>query len=74
MKRLFDWIEHYLAWFWNKAEDAAENDDRSLVLLRNLCDMSILSIFPHSFAWIAQIPQSLFFLPFFSPASLDITT
>ena len=66
MKKCFDWIEAKLEFLWRKAEDAAENDDRSLSLLRILYGLFIILFATPSFFWIGEVPQSLFLPPFFS--------
>ena len=70
MKKFFDWIEAKLAFLWRKAEDASENDDRSLSLLRILYGLFIILFATPSFLWIGKVPQSLFLPPFFSLANL----
>ncbi len=70
MKKFFDWIEAKLEFLWRKAEDASENDDRSLSLLRILYGLFIVLFATPSFFWIGKVPQSLFLPPFFSLANL----
>ena len=69
MKKFFDWIEAKLEFLWRKAEDASENDDRSLSLLRILYGLFIILFATPSFFWIGEVPQSLFLPPFFSLGS-----
>ncbi len=66
MKKFFDWIEAKLEFLWRKAEDASENDDRSLSLLRILYGLFIALFATPSFSWIGTVPQGLFLPPFFS--------
>ena len=70
MKKFFDWIEAKLEFLWRKAEDASENDDRSLSLLRILYGLFIVLFATPTFSWIGKVPQSLFLPPFFSLANL----
>ena len=70
MKKFFDWIEVRLQFLWRKAEDASENDNRSLSLLRILYGLFIVLFATPSFLWIGKVPQSLFLPPFFSLGNL----
>ena len=69
MKKFFDWIEVKLEFLWRKAENASENDDQSLSMLRILYGLFIVlfatKAYP-SYSWIGKVPQSLFLPPFLS--------
>jgi uncharacterized membrane protein YphA (DoxX/SURF4 family) len=66
MKKFLDWIEAKVEFLWRKAEDASENDARSLSLLRILYGLFIVLFYTPSFFWIGKVPQSLFLPPFLS--------
>lgn len=66
MKKFFDWIEAKLERLWGKAEDASENDDLSLSMVRILYGLFIVLFATPSFSWIGKVPQSLFLPPFLS--------
>jgi len=70
MKKFFDWTERKLEILWNKAEAAAENDDRSLSILRISYGLFIIVFATPSFSWISKVPQSLFLPPTISLANL----
>ncbi len=70
MKKFFDWIEAKLEFFWRLAENASENNNRSLSTLRILYGFFIILFATPSYSWIGEVPQSLFDPPFFSIANL----
>lgn len=69
MKKLLSWTEAKLEFLWRKAEDASENDSKSLSLLRIIYGLFILFFATPDFIWIGTVPQSLFYPPFFSLGS-----
>ena len=70
MKKFCDWIEAKLKFLWRLAENASENDGRSLSTLRILYGFFIVLFATPSFSWIGEVPQSLFYPPFFSIGNL----
>lgn len=70
MKKFFGWNETKLEFLWKKAEEASENDNRSLSILRILYGIFIILFDSPSFLWIAKVPQSLFLPPTISLANL----
>ena len=70
MKKFFDWIEAKLEFFWRLAENASENNNRSLSTLRILYGFFIILFATPSYSWIGKVPQSLFDPPFFSIGNL----